>query len=88
MCVHFIITVLSTIPAALSAEYPACDSSHWAFQLPARSISAKGESTYYAFVLFNTGILLGQFEVIWTERQTIGRKDGQVSWNVQIQGNI
>lgn len=38
-----VVAVLPTIPAALSAEYPACDSSHWAFQLLARSISAKGE---------------------------------------------
>lgn len=38
-----VVTVLSTVPTALSAEYPACDPSYWAFQLLARSISAKGE---------------------------------------------
>ena len=26
-----VMAVLPTIPTALSAEYPACDSSHWAF---------------------------------------------------------
>lgn len=52
-----VVTVLSTIPTALSAEYPACDPSYWAFQLLARSISAKGEQlnsvcSYIMCVLF------------------------------------
>lgn len=45
MCALCVATVLPTIPAALSAEYPACDSSYWAFQLLARSVSAKGEKS-------------------------------------------
>lgn len=41
------LTVLPTIPAAaLSAQYPACDSSHRAFQLPARSVPAKGAKNF------------------------------------------
>lgn len=47
ICVFCVVAVLPTIPAALSAEYPACDSSHWAFQLLARSISAKGEKNLF-----------------------------------------
>lgn len=50
MCVFRVTAVLPTVPAALGAEYPACDSSHWAFQLAARSVSAKGDEGLSHFV--------------------------------------
>lgn len=57
VCVCFcIMAVLPTIPAALSAEYPACDSSHRAFQLLDWSISAKGEKNSLDIFVFITPV--------------------------------
>jgi len=49
-----VLVVLPRVPATLSAEYPACDSSHWAVQLFARSISAKGKKKKSHCSIFDT----------------------------------
>lgn len=49
MYVYLVVAVLSAVPTALCAEYTACHPPHWAFQLLAGSISAKGEQLNAAY---------------------------------------